>query len=728
MHKHTVLFFALWALAPACRAVETKTWTENDQADFEKGTLTKLSLRNDGRLTLAPAFKEIVDTSMPYLWALARDSKGNLYAGGGGPGGTQAKLFVIDAAGKSKVLAELPGMEIHSVVVNAHDQVFAATAPDGKVYRIGSDGKPDVFYDPHAKYIWAMAFNSKGELFVATGDEGEIHKVAADGKGAVFFRTEETHARSMAIDGQDNLIVGTEPSGLIVRISTKAEGFVLYQAAKREITAVAVAPDGAIYAAGVGNKTPGAPLPPSPATVVPVPPANISAGGQRGGAGASPAGAPPPAAIAGGSEVYRIEKDGAPRKVWVQAQDLVYAISFDGDGKPVIGTGNKGKIYRIDSPLISTLLVNALPTQVTNLLAAPGGKIYVTTGNVGRLYQIGPELEKQGTYESSAFDAGFFSYWGRLSYLGSDGNGRVTFETRSGNLDRPQKNWSGWAAVETASAARVGSPSAQFIQYRATLRSSGNAAPPEVLEVDVAYQQKNVAPVIEDIEITPQNYKFPTPVVLTTTPSQNLTLPAMGQHRRSPGSGSDALSSQAMTYAKGYAGARWAATDPNGDELVYTVEIRGVKESTWKLLREKVKERYLSFDSTAFPDGEYKLRITASDAPANPAGTELKNQLESDRVVVDNTPPQISGLTGSRSGNKITARWTAKDALSEIHKAEYSLDGKDWMLLEPTTRLSDSLEHEYLLNLDDVSPGEHTVAVRVADEYDNQAVEKIVVR
>jgi hypothetical protein len=725
MHKYTVLFFALWALAPACRAVETKTWTENDQSDFEKGTLTKLSLRNDGRLTLAPVFKEIVDTSMPYLWALARDSKGNLYAGGGGPGGTQAKLFVIDAAGKSKVLAELPGMEIHTIAVNSHGQVFAATAPDGKVYRIGSDGKPDVFYDPHAKYIWAMAFNSTGDLFVATGDEGEIHKVSADGKGAVFFRTEETHARSMAIDGEDNLIVGTEPSGLIVRISTKGEGFVLYQAAKREITAVAVAPDGSIYAAGVGNKTPGAPAP-APAPALPVPPANISAG-PRGNAPASP---PAPAAIAGGSEVYRIEKDGAPRKVWSQAQDLVYAISFDGEGKPVIGTGNKGKIYRIDSPLISTLLINTLPTQVTNLLAAPGGKIYATTGNVGRLYQLGPELEKQGTYESSAFDAGFFSYWGRLSYLGSDGNGRVTFETRSGNLDRPQKNWSSWSKVDTAGASRIGSPSAQFVQYRATIATtgtSGKAATPEILEVDIAYQQKNVAPVIEEIEITPSNYKFPAPVSLTAA-SQNLTLPPMGQHRKSPGSGLDALSSQAMTYAKGYAGARWAAIDPNGDELVYTVEIRGVKESAWKVLREKVKERYVSWDSTAFPDGEYLLRVTASDAPANPAGTELKNQLESDRVMIDNTPPQISGLAGSRNGKKITVNWKAKDALSEIHKAEYSLDGKDWTLLEPTTRLSDSLEHEYLLNVDDVSPGEHTVAVRVADEYDNQAVDKIVVR
>ncbi len=727
MHKYTLLFFALAALAPDCRAVETKTWTENDQSDFEKGTLTKLSLRSDGRLTLAPVFREIVDTSVPYLWAIARDSKGNLYTGGGGPGGSQSKLFEIDSAGKSKVLAEISGMEIHCIAVNARDQVFAATTPDGKIYRIGKDGKPELFYDPHAKYIWAMAFNSKGDLFVATGDEGQVHKVSPDGKGSVFFRTEETHARSMAIDGQDNLIVGTEPSGLIVRISPAGAGFVLYQAAKREITAVAVAPDGTIYAAGVGNKTPGATLSASTVATLPVPPANVPAGGARGNAGSGSAGTPPPPAIAGGSELYRIDKDGSPRKVWSQAQDVIYAISFDGNGKPVIGTGNKGKVYRIDSPLMSTLLLNALPTQVTNLLAAPGGKIYATTGNVGRLYQLGPELEKQGTLESDAFDAGYFSYWGRLSYLGSTGGGKITFETRSGNLDRPQKNWSEWAGVVTTGPGRIGSPSARFVQYRATLSAAGSAAAPEIIEVDVAYQQKNVPPVVEDIEITVPNYKFSAPVSITPS-SQTLTLPPMGQHRRSSGLNSDALSSQTMQYAKGYASARWSATDANGDELIYTVEIRGLNESVWKVLREKVKERYVSWDSTAFADGEYLLRVTASDAPSNPAGTELKNQLESDRILVDNTPPQITGLTGNRNGNTIAVTWKAKDALSEIHKAEYSLDGKDWMLLEPTTRLSDSLEHEYSLSLDDVGSGEHTVAVRVADEYENQSVAKVVVR
>ena len=43
------------------------------------------------------------------------------------------------------------------------------------------------------------------------------------------------------------------------------------------------------------------------------------------------------------------------------------------------------------------------------------------------------------------------------------------------------------------------------------------------------------------------------------------------------------------------------------------------------------------------------------------------------------------------------------------------------------TRLSDSSELDYELNLD-AAPGEHTIAVRVEDEYGNQAAEKTVVR
>jgi hypothetical protein len=178
-----------------------------------------------------------------------------------------------------------------------------------------------------------------------------------------------------------------------------------------------------------------------------------------------------------------------------------------------------------------------------------------------------------------------------------------------------------------------------------------------------------------------------------------------------------------MTYQKGAIGFRWAASDENGDSLVYTVEIRGSKEQNWKLLRDKIHDRYYSFDSTAFADGEYRTRITASDSPSNTPQDALLTREESDPFIIDNTPPVITRLKASG----FVLRWHAADALSTIYKAEYSLDGGDWTVVDPVGRLSDSLALDYDLKLTGLAPGEHTVAVRVTDENDNTAVEKTVI-
>ena len=97
-----------WALAAltaiSASAVQTKTWSQNSQEDFDKATTKGVSLRNDGQITLAPAVKELYDPSLPYLWAAVHDSKGNLYVAGGGPGGSTLKVFRIDATGKASAM------------------------------------------------------------------------------------------------------------------------------------------------------------------------------------------------------------------------------------------------------------------------------------------------------------------------------------------------------------------------------------------------------------------------------------------------------------------------------------------------------------------------------------------------------------------------------------------------------------------------------------------------
>lgn len=711
-------------VAAALFAGQTKVWTQGDAADYEKGVLKGVSLRSDGRLGLAPVTREVFDTSGGYLWALARDSKGNLYAGGG----TGAKLFRIGADGKGKSIADLDALEIHAIAVDARDRIYAATSPDGKIYRIDGNAKPAVFYDPKAKYIWALVFDAAGDLFVATGDQGEIHRVTPDGKGQVFYRTEETHVRSLAMDPRGNLIAGTEPGGLVIRIPAAGSGsgdaFVLYQMSKREVTSVAVAPDGAVYAAGVGVKSaPGsAPAQPAPPPPSPPPPSGSPAAPR-------PAAAPPlpvvPAGVFGGSEVFRIEPDGAQRRVWSHAQDVVYAIAFDASGHALVGAGNKGNVYRIESPVLSTSLVNLPATQVTAFLAGADGRLWAATGNTGKVYEIGPGREREGTVESDVFDAGSHTLWGRVSFEASLNGGSVSVATRSGNLDQPQKGWSAWmAGAADPKGARVGSPAARFIQWKATLHGDG-AKSPELDSVDVAYLPKNVEPRVDEIETTPANYRFPPSITQLAVLTPTLVLPPIG--RRGTGSGISIDSTPAMQWAKGYIGVRWAASDPNGDALVFTVEIKGANENEWKPLKEKVSEKYLTWDSTAFPDGEYRVRVTASDAPGNAPSEALSARGESAPFWIDNTPPRITGLSASRAGGRLQVKWHAADALNNLGKCEYSLDGGEWKVVAPVTRLSDGPELDYVLGID-AAAGEHTIAVRAEDEYANQAVEKTVVK
>jgi sugar lactone lactonase YvrE len=707
-------FCALLCASVSVFAVETKFWQETYMADFERGNLTNLSLSSNGRLSLAPAVKQIYDPSVTFLWAIAADSKGNIYAGGGGLGGAKSTLFE-----DSKKLAELDGMSIQSIAIDRNDKVYAATSPDGKIYRVDATGKVETFYDPKQKYIWAMAFSKSGDLFVATGDNGEIHRVSPNGTGSVFFKTDDAHARSIAFDPNGNLIVGTDPGGLILRVSTSGQGFVLYQSPKREITSVAIARDGSIYAAAVGNKG-ATPAPPAPAAPAPAPAQQPQGGLVLSAAPRAEPARPPaagPAVITGGSEVYHIQSDGYPRKVWSHATDIVYAIAFDAQGRPILGTGNHGAIYRLDSPESYTRLVNVAPTQVTGFETS-NGRIYAVTGNIGAIFSIGPDLETSGNYESDVFDAGAFTYWGRLS---NEGSGAVTFETRSGNLNRPEQNWSAW---EKLNAGRVASPSARFLQFRATLTTAAGLD-----EVDIAYLMKNVAPVVEEVESTPLNYKFPTPTP-GLSPSTTLNLPPLGKNRPQPSAPTpptDSGTTPAMTFSKGIIGARWLAADDNGDTLEFKLEIRGVNETTWKLIKDKIHEHYYSWDSTAYPDGKYIVRVTASDAPSNPPEQALAGSLQSDAFLIDNSPPEITGLQGTAAGSKIEVRFHAKDALSDIGKAEFSINGGEWCQVDPVTRLSDSKEEDYRLTVDR-TPGETTVAVRVADEFENQSVAKVVVR
>ena len=760
LRKFAALLLSLF-LAITAFAEGTRTWEQSKFEDLAKGTATGVAIRSAGGLELAPAFKTLYTAPSTYIWAIASDDAGNIYAASGSP----AKVYRITPDGQAVTIFEPTELQVQALVVDKSGAVYAGTAPDGKVYKIEhkagksesakanssdkSKGMVDpnwsssVYFDPQTKYVWDLALDNSGDLFVATGDRGEIYRVTPKGDHSVFFKSDEAHIRVLAVDTKGNLIAGSDGSGLVYRIAPSGEAFVLYSASKKEITALALDGAGNIYAAGVGEKRAGAGVGPAfgqPASGVGTPATGLTL--QPGVVvPPQPGAAPmmnfpaPGAGATGGSEIYKIAPDGSPTRLWQSREDIVYALAFDPQGRLLAGTGNRGHVFAMKSDDDFTDLLKAGASQVTAFAKAPGGGLYAAGSNLGKVFVLGPGPQSEGTYESDVFDAKVFSRWGRAE---SRTAGNVELFARSGNVDNPDRNWSPWKKIDTQTG-QTGIPAARFVQWKAVLHS-GNPAP-RVDGVTLNYLSKNVAPEIDDIGVQVGFRYQPLPKPIGNPVDMSGGISAAGgtqPHFEAP---------VPTTRDRDSVGVKWVAHDDNDDQLVYALYYRGDGETRWLLLKDDLTDKFYSFDASLLPDGGYTFRVVASDAPSHSPGEELTAEKESARVEVDTTPPRIENLTASVEGDKIHVGFRAVDGFSVIKRAEYSIDANDWQYVEPTDQISDSKTESYDFRVTvptdieaanaggkkkgrELAAGqvEHVVVVRVYDRFDNMSAAKTVIR
>jgi hypothetical protein len=737
-----LLFLLLAASAPPLFAVAPVLWTLETFEDFERGKAEGVAVAAGGELVLAPALKPLKmspleETAEPFLWSQAVDGKGNLYVGGGNGG----RIYRVPRGGVGSVYYETGDLAVHALAVDRSDVLYAATSPQGKIYRITGEGKGEVYYQPEDRYTWALVVGPKGELYAATGERGVVYRIPMKGKGEKFFDSEEFHVVALAFDASGGLLAGTDGKGLLYRIGPDGRASVLYDSALREINAIAVDPKGAIYAAAIGVEGEPAlpPLPPAqpaaagtqpPPAGTPVQPpmpipgiesgatATVRVTASASGPPGVPAGTPPR------SEVYRIETDGTVSVYWSSASEVVYSLLIDASGRPVIGSGEPGRIRALAGPQESTLLARVPESQVTSLARGPGQQIFAASSNVGRVYVLDAATSESGTYMSPPRDAETSSRWGRISWRASVPAGaRVELTTRSGNSGTPDASWSDWSAAYAApEGSVVSSPPARFLQWRARMTRPSGASSPTLQAVSVAYLQANLAPTLTRVSVQPPG------VVRERGPYQPETEPqdlAYSGIRVLSGAGDLPVQTQSSIpekkiYVRGLRSVEWDSDDPNGDVLSFDLFFRGEGESTWKPLARGLRERYFAFDSTQLPDGLYRVRVEASDAPANPAGQAKSASLMSDPFLVDNTPPSVQVVARKAAkGSSITIEAAAADTLGPVARAEYSVDAARWVPLAPVDGVSDSRAESYSVTIDGLRPGEHTVIVKVTDLLGN---------
>ncbi len=729
--KYLSCFFAalllIAASAGASYAGQPVIWETSGRADLLKGDARGVSISDTGVLMLAPRLTEVFNTEQAFVWASTVDAQGNVYLGTGHDG----KIYKVAADGHGALFYDAAELDVTALATGRDGALYAGTSPDGKVYRITSDGRAEVFFDPADKYIWSLAVLNDGSLAVGTGDTGKLYRVRAAGakpESSLLIATNQTHVISLAVTAQGDLIAGTDPGGLVLRISPEGKAFALFDAHLREIHALAPAADGSIYALALSDAATS-----GRGQAVPAPAAQPTDGGggvpntsvtitavDESGVPIQAPGQPVRSRTdisTARSAVFRILPDGATDVVWSSPSITAFAITPAlQPGSVLVGTSDKGRIYSVTNDGRDTLLLQSSEGQISSFFAR-GNQIYAASSNQGKLFRFGQELVADGSFESPVRDAKLTASWGRIWWRGS---GNVELQTRTGNGERPDATWSEWSSpYRDPEGSAISSPRARFVQWRATLRSGGTAGQTSMEDASLAYLPRNVAPEVLAISSLPIGVGLQQTAQLQIDPnveSSGLDPSLFGAVVQVP---------PRRLFQRGARSFQWQAEDRNGDTMEYAIYYRPLNETTFRLLKDKLRDNFYTIDGATLADGRYIVKIVASDAPDNPLGQSLSGERLSEPVDIDNTPPVLH-VVAPVSGSRVV--FEVDDATGKIRRGDFSLDGAPWMPLFPDDGIADSGHERYSVDLPALLPGEHAVSLRAFDGSGNVGTVSVTLR
>ena len=424
---------------------------------------------------------------------------------------------------------------------------------------------------------------------------------------------------------------------------------------------------------------------------------------EEGGGGVAPA-APGRGKAAGPrSQILAISPAGVVETLWSFPEETVYDLLWR-DGRLWVATGLEGKLYSwADGQMLLEKDVDE--RQIVALLPGDPGPAFATT-NAAALYRITRGTEKSGTYTSAALDAGQVARFGTFRWRGEAPAGGVRFTFRSGMSAEPDKTWSPWIEPREGDGDEVplgDLPRGRYVQWRAELRDvagKSEGRSPRLYGAELSYRQENLKPRIDLLAaLEPGQILVPA----NFNPSNQVYEPAHPNREgifTTPGGPEDEGGGRTKILWKGgYRTLRWAAADPNDDELVYDLSFRPAEatdtaaQEGWLKMADNLKELYYSFDATVLPDGVYRFRLRASDRPANDPESALTAERVSDPVVVDHTPPALGDM--AEEGGEL--RVTVHDALSPLREAVYSVDAQEWKPARAADGLLDGRTETLLL-------------------------------
>ena len=337
----------------------------------------------------------------------------------------------------------------------ADGHVFAGTGPSGQVIDVTDPEHPSSRPDRAVQYIWDLAADPKGNLYAATGPTGQLWKRLRTGRGR-SCSTAAPHLLCVAVGPDGAVYAGSDGEGLIYRVGRRRQGVGrLRRPADRgphpalrprrrasmpgRRPSRAAAPGAARAAARLVLRRRSAANPAPPRRRAPRHRGRAARRGRRPQeARIAPVASRRPTPIpsaglglaravsSGENSVYRIGADGVPREVF-RVKAMIFALAWQGD-RLLVGTGPEGQLFEVRD-LGRESAPSRPPRQRPDPRDAPGrpgAGLILGTGDPGAVVRVDARAtSREGTLTSDVLDTKLISRFGALSWRAERPRGDV---------------------------------------------------------------------------------------------------------------------------------------------------------------------------------------------------------------------------------------------------------------------------------------------------------------
>ncbi|MCD6326238.1 hypothetical protein J7M28_01595 [bacterium] len=705
-----VLICFVLTLASMTMATTSEFRLENKK-DFAACELEGVTLTDKGKIILSCELNERAALKDSQVWAVATDASGTIFAGTGNDG----KLYAQKPGAKPELLFDSKEQQIHSVMVSK-GRIYVGTGPSGIVFRIDAKtGKATTLYKTGEEYVWSLAAGPRGEVYAGTGPSGRVFKIDGPGKGKMILELEAKNIMTLHYDSlRKELFVGTS-SGIVY--STLGSKGLKAHLEVEGLEVRTILPDGdsifVLLTTESGGAMPSGPPPTNEAMAAALK-ARMSS--QKGAGGPPPGKAPPRRPSRFKSAVYRIDKGGNSERIFESPDSTLFSMGWDKGDMLIFGyRGDEGVVVRLTRDGESDLLRSIEDAKFISACKLSGGGFAIGTSEVAKVFELQPNAMKpEGSIISKVLDAGSRSRWGMVTWdADTPKKTGVRLFTRSGEVSKVDESWNSWEGPLTKKeGSQCKSELGRYIQIKAVLSASRKAESPVLGELVVPYAQLNLSPKIRKI-VVHDSGNPPSSIIRSCkaqgTNARNQKLKRLEEFSE-------------MKHTKTLRAVTWQASDPNKDDLLYSVYMKGAT-GNWRPLANETPLTFYVIDTSTLSDGEYRFKVSVCDSPSNPLNEELCDEDESDAFTVDNTPPTAKiRRIKSRPDGSYLVRGTFLDASGNIQAAWLAIDEQPFGVVFAKDGIFDSKEEKFEVITPALSGGGHRLTLRVEDASGNVSV------